>query len=112
MKIEQQEMDGDVLRITFDGSLDIAGADAADRPMATIAGTRDRLLLDFSRLDFLASIGVRLIVKSARAIGERGGKVVIVGPNAAARKVLTATGVDKIVVVADDEAAAVAAFAS
>ena len=91
-------------------SLDIPGSDAAERPMAQAARTRDRLILDFSKLDFLSSVGVREIVKTARVIGNRGGKVVILGPNDAARKVLAATRVDTVVSIADDETAAIAVF--
>lgn len=109
MEIKQEEIGNGVLKVTLIGSFDIAGSGDVDMPMSVIAGSRDKLIIDFSEVSFLASIGVRVLVKTARAIGNRGGKVAIINPNASARKVLASTGVDTIVSVVDDEAAALAA---
>ena len=111
MQMTQEELPGGVLKVVLTGSLDIAGSAKVDLPMNVIAGSRDRLVIDFRGVDFLASIGVRTLVKVARAIGNRGGKVVLIGPNEAARKVLASTGVDTIVTIVEDDAAAQAAFA-
>jgi anti-sigma B factor antagonist len=111
MQMTQEELDGGILKVTLDGALDIAGAAVIDMPFAIIAGTRKMLLLDFTKVDFLASIGVRELVKTAQAITRRGGKVVIMNPGENARKVLASTGLDTIVSVVDDEADAMAAFA-
>jgi anti-sigma B factor antagonist len=57
---------------------------------------------------FLASIGIRVLVKAARAIANKGGRFVIYAPTGEARKVLRTTGIDAIIPIAADEAAAVA----
>jgi hypothetical protein len=72
---------------------------------------------DYYEQDYIGEMNKRTavyedtLVKVARAIGNRGGKVVLIGPNEAARKVLASTGVDTIVTIVDDYAAAQAAFA-
>jgi anti-anti-sigma regulatory factor len=53
---------------------------------------------------------VRILVRTARTMGNRGGKVVLVAPQEGPRRVLASTGVDTIVTVVEDEAAAVAAL--
>jgi anti-sigma B factor antagonist len=111
MQMTREDLPNGALKVTLVGSLDIAGSGAIDLPFAVIAGSKDRVIVDFTQVDFLASIGVRVLVKTARAIGNRGGKVVLVNPNEAARKVLASTGVDTIVTIVEDEAAALAAFA-
>jgi Anti-anti-sigma regulatory factor (antagonist of anti-sigma factor) len=109
MQMVQEELDGGILKVTLTGSFDIAGAADVDMPFNVIAGARDRVILDFTGVDFLASIGVRLIVRTAKSLSKRGG-MAIVNPNEPARKVLAATGVDSVVHVCDSEEAAVAAL--
>lgn len=103
MELKQQEI-GDVLKVTLHGSFDIAGAADVEMPFSIIAGDRNKVLVDFSGVSFLASMGVRVMVKTAKSMANHGGKLVIVNPNDAARKVMSATGLDSIVPVVDTEA--------
>lgn len=109
MKIAQEEIDGGVLKVTLTGSLDLEGAGMVDMPFSVIAGTHDKVIVDFTNVDFLASIGIRVLVKTAKSIGNRGGRLSVYNPNEAARSVMASTGVDTIIIVVDDEAAAIAA---
>ena len=111
MKIAQTERDGGVLVVRLDGDLDIAGAGAAELPLGVVAGARDKVVLDMRGVGFLASIGVRVLVATAKPILRRGGRLVLVGPNAAAQRVLSSTGVDTLVTIVADEEAALAALA-
>ena len=108
MKMDQTELPGDILKVSLSGDFDIAGASEVDLPFSVIAGNRDKVVVDFTNVGFLASIGIRVLVKSAKPIVSRGGKMVIVNPNEAARKVLASTGVDTLIPIVDDEAAAMA----
>jgi anti-anti-sigma factor len=109
MQMVQEELDGGILKVALSGSFDIAGAADVDMPFNVIAGSRDRVILDFTNVDFLASIGVRVIVRTAKSVSKRGG-MAIVNPNEPARKVLASTGVDSVVHVVDSEEAAIAAL--
>jgi anti-anti-sigma factor len=111
MQMTQEELDGGILKVTLDGALDIAGSGVIDMPFAVIAGSRTKLLLDFTRVDFLASIGVRVLVKTAQTIARRGGTVVILNAGENPRKVLASTGLDTIVTLVTSDADALAAFA-
>lgn len=111
MKFTQEELPGGALKVTLEGALDIAGAGVIDLPFNIIAGSRKKILLDFTKVDFLASIGIRVLVQMARTVGQRGGVVVLLNPNDAARRVLMSTGVDTIIKLVDDEASAMAAIA-
>lgn len=111
MHMTQEELDGGILKVTLEGSLDIAGSSVIDMPFAVIAGARRKLLIDFSHVDFLASIGVRVLVKTTQTIARRGGTVVIVNPGESTRKVMASTGLDTIVTLVDDEAGAMAVLA-
>lgn len=109
MDITDHELEGDILKVTLNGSLDVAGAGAADAHLALVAASRDKIIADLTGVDFLASAGIRVLVKTAKALGERGGRLVILNPAAAARRVMWTTGLDRIVHIADDEQAAIGA---
>lgn len=111
MELQKTELDGGILLVTLTGSLDIAGAGVLDLPFSVISGSRDKVIVDLTAVDFLASIGVRTIIKTAKPIAQRGGRMVLVNPNEAVQKVLVSTGVDTLVPIVPDRDAAVALFA-
>lgn len=109
MRLEQIELPGDVLKVKLTGPLDIAGAGDIDMPFSIIAGHNNKVIVDFTDVTFLASIGIRVLVKAARAIGLRKGRLVVFNPTEDARKVLRSTGIDTIIPVVADEPSAIAA---
>lgn len=110
MKIEQTEMDGGILKVSLNGALDIAGASEVSLPFSVIAGKRDKVMLDFTNMSFIASIGVRELLKAAKAIVGKGGKMVIYNSSDEARRVMTSIGVDQFIPLLENEAAAISAL--
>lgn len=108
MRLDQAELPGNILRLSLSGSLDIAGAGEIDMPFSIISGSRNKVILDMSQVTFLASIGIRILVKAARAIGNRGGRFVIFNPTEESRRVLRSTGIDTIIPIVTTEAEAIA----
>lgn len=104
MEIKQEDLASGIHKVTLAGSLDIAGASEVDLPLSVVAGKYDQVIVDLQGVTFLASMGVRVLVKSAKAVTVRGGKIVLVGPNEAARRVLESIGVDSIVPIVESEA--------
>ncbi len=109
MRLEQIELPDDVLKVKLTGPLDIAGAGDIDMPFSIIAGHNNKVIVDFTHVTFLASIGIRVLVKAARAIGLRKGRLIVFNPSEDARKVLRSTGIDTIIPVVADEPSAIAA---
>ena len=110
MEMKQTELEGGVLKVDLAGSFDIAGSGDVDLRFSLIGGKRDKVIVDFTKVTFLASIGIRVLVKAAKAMANRGGKMVVLNPNEAARRVLKSTGVDSVIPVVATEAEAVAAL--
>ncbi|WP_295557863.1 STAS domain-containing protein [uncultured Hyphomicrobium sp.] len=108
MRLEQVELPGDVLKVKLNGALDIAGAGEIETPLGAIADKYNKVIINFADVTFLASIGIRLLVKAARAITKRSGRLVVYNPTDDARKVLRSTGIDSIVPVVADENSAIA----
>jgi anti-sigma B factor antagonist len=94
--------------VKLSGPLDIAGAGEIDMPFSVISGKHNKVVVDLAEVSFLASIGIRVLVKAARAIGNRKGRLVVFSPTDEARKVLRSTGIDTIIPVVADQTAAIA----
>jgi anti-sigma B factor antagonist len=95
-------------RISISGRLDILGSDAIALKFTSLAvATQRRLVVDLTAVSFLASIGIRAIISNAKALQQRGGKMVLfVGDNATVTKTLEATGIDSLIPMFADAAEA------
>jgi anti-anti-sigma factor len=99
MTIEYTDVNDSLRRVALSGRLDIAGTDAIALSFTalTASGPR-RAVVDLSAVDFLASIGIRAIVANARAMQQRGSRMVLfVGDNGAVTKTLETTGIDAVI---------------
>src|SRR5580700_7558876 len=97
MVIAIEELPEGITRVILDGSLDIAGAAAVDLQMNVVAGSRKAVLVDLQKVSFLGSMGLRALVAPSRAIKNRGGKMVLFGPNEMVEKVLKTSGIDTLI---------------
>ncbi len=94
------------------GKLDAMGAAMAQAPVAKAADAAPgaRLALDLTGVPYLASVGLRLLMSTARALEKRGGRLVIVNPTDEAAMVLAVAGLEKPLRVCSGEAALAKAF--
>jgi len=87
-----------VVMVRLHGRLDSMGADRIGaRFSAAVASSAQRVAIDLSGLSFLASLGIRLFIASARALGQRGGKMVIFGASDMVSTVLEHIGLDQMI---------------
>jgi len=111
MEMQTDEIDGiTVVRLT--GRFDIGGAQAVDLHFSVLAGSAQKLAIDLSRVTFLASMGVRTLMLSAKTMLRRGASLVVFGADDNVEKVLRATGFDEIVGIYPDVQSAKAALTS
>ena len=111
MPIELQEISDGLSRIVISGRLDVSGAAEIETRFARLsAAASPRLVLDLTRVNFLGSIGIRLVIINAKAVKQRGGRMVLmVGDNAAVAETLESTGLGSLIPILKDNAAAEAA---
>jgi anti-sigma B factor antagonist len=91
---------GDTATVVLEGKLDIEGAGQIEQPMATLAGSKTGLILDLTKLTFVASIGLRHMVSAARTLARKGGRVVLLSPIATVAEVLTTSGLTEMMPIA------------
>jgi stage II sporulation protein AA (anti-sigma F factor antagonist) len=92
MKVTISEFGSVGTKVTLVGKLDIAGAEALDLPLATVAGTRANIVVDMGGVDFIASIGIRHLVMAAKAVARGSRKLVLLDPTPMVTEVLVSAG--------------------
>jgi anti-anti-sigma factor len=103
MELEAKEMESGVLRVALTGRMDMAGTQEVDTKFAVLTATaRGGILVDLSGVTFLASIGIRTLVTSAKAQQRRGGSIVIYQPQPPVEEVLRSASIDSIIPIAHD----------
>ena len=113
MNIESQKLGDKVVRIVLTGRMDVQGTqeiEARFNEMTAVDGCA--VLVDMSAVSFLASIGIRTLLISAKALKARGGRLAIVDPDANVTKVLQTSGIDALIPVYSDMKAALAAVSA
>lgn len=112
MHIDAEHLENEILKITLSGRLDVQGTDEIDLRFAGYAARQKAVIVDMSAVTFLASIGIRTLLLSAKAIGKRGGKMVLLNPEHTVTRSLEMAGIDSLIPICrslGDAKAAVAA---
>jgi anti-anti-sigma factor len=98
MEMTYSEQDNSIRIIKLNGELDILGTGAIETKfMGYCSGDKVRVVVDLSEVSFLASIGIRLLMLTAKSIVSRGGKMVIIDPVPDVQSVLEITGIPIII---------------
>ena len=71
-------------------------------------GREERIVVDLSRVTFLDSTALGILVRAVREVGARGGELRIVLPEGTARRIFEITTLDRVLPVADSRAQALA----
>ena len=98
MSISHTDVGDNLRKIVILGRLDIPGTESVAGELEKLAAAPKKgVVVDLSSLKFLASIGIRALFKSAKAVKERGGRMVlVVGTNSPVVMSLEATGVNEL----------------
>ncbi len=83
-----------VTRVVLAGQLDIKGASEVELSFATVTAKNGRVVVDVGEVDYVASIGLRLLVGAAKTVSRRGGKLVLCRATPNVSKVLVMSGLD------------------
>jgi anti-sigma B factor antagonist len=95
--------------VSIGGRLDTVTAPEFEaRCMEWIAGGSLKMVLDFSRVDYISSAGLRSVLVILKRLKAAGGGVAISGMTGVVREVFAISGLDAVVPVAADLSAALA----
>lgn len=106
MQLNLIEETGELTHVALVGRLDTAGVDAVEpRFLATLRKQR-HALVDLSAVEFLSSMGVRMLLSAAKVLARAGGRLVLIAPQPLVAGALRHTAMDSIIPVRADMAEA------
>ena len=98
MKLEYSELENGIRLIKLTGRLDMEGTNSIDKQFVQhCAGENVYVLVDLSRVNYLSSIGIPMLITSAKAVANRGGRMAFLTPQANVKSVLDITGVSNAI---------------
>jgi anti-sigma B factor antagonist len=102
---------GTQVKVALSGRLDSPGVDRMEaRFVGAIVPGGKPAVVDLSQVEFIASLGVRMLISAARALAKRGGRLVLFGATEPVREVFDNISLGEIIPIRDNEADAIAAL--
>jgi anti-anti-sigma factor len=89
----QQKSEGERIRLSLSGEMDLANADTAASILSEALGSGKSVLVDLAKLEFLDSTGLAMLVEAMRMGGEQ--LSFMPSEHAAVRRLLRLTGLDE-----------------
>jgi len=98
MELQYSELENNIRLIKLSGRLDILGTgEIESRFTGCCSGEAPRILVDLSDVEYLASIGIRLLTINAKSVASRKGRMVLLQPTREVRDILEITGIPAII---------------
>jgi stage II sporulation protein AA (anti-sigma F factor antagonist) len=97
MEMSIEAFSDSVTKVVLNGRLDMQGAQKIDLPFSALAGSHRKVIVDLSQVAFMASMGIRTLVLTAKSIKSKGGRLILLDPVGAVEKVLVESGIDMII---------------
>lgn len=92
---------GDVTRVALAGRLDIEGVGAVEvKFLAATAAHRRPSVVDLSAVTFIGSLGIGMLVGSAKSLARHGARMVLLDPQPLVERTLVASSVPAVIPIA------------
>ena len=113
MILQVLRSDDELTHVKLSGRVDLAGIGDLDREFTRQTVPRRKpVLVDISDVDYIASIGLRMLVTAAKALHKFGVKMVLLNPHPDVEDVLRTAGFDKVMPIEHDYETAVETLSS
>ncbi|MCF6177207.1 MAG: STAS domain-containing protein [Victivallaceae bacterium] len=87
----------DIMQLSFEGHLDAATAVDADSEFTRVIDEGNiKLLVDLSKLDYISSAGLRILLVAAKQLQQKGGKIILCSMTAGVKEVFEISGFSSI----------------
>jgi anti-sigma B factor antagonist len=110
LKASVEQVRHNVTLVSLDGRLDVAGVQAVESDFNAAVAAASNVLVELSKVPFIASLGLRLLVAGSQTLAKRGGKMVLIGPDESTMRVLKTTGIDQLMQIRSSVGNALASF--
>ena len=94
MKVKSSK-NGSACTLTVEGKIDTMTAPELDEAVKSNLPKCDKMIFDFTNVEYITSAGLRVLVYAHRELMKKGG-VTVTGVNEGIKKIFTVTGMYKI----------------
>jgi anti-sigma B factor antagonist len=94
----QKTQNGSTLEIALEGRLDTMTAPELEAELSQSLGGAESLIFDFSKLDYISSAGLRVLLSAHKTMSSKGG-MKVVHVNEIVQEVLDVTGFSDILTI-------------
>jgi anti-sigma B factor antagonist len=113
MNLQYNELADGTRLVKLEGKLDMHGVAEVEKKLASHTEGKDvTLLLDLSQVEYIASIGIRLLLTTAKTLKKHNGRMVVLGANSLVEEVLNLSGLSQIIPIHAGLESALASLAS
>jgi len=106
-------VDERLVKVTLAGRLDTSGVDRVETQfVASLVPGAKSAIVDLSQVDFIASMGIRMLVSAARSLRVRNAALAVYGAQGRVSQVFEAASLQNILPICATEAEALAAVSS
>ena len=100
MELTYEDLEDGVRTVRLAGRLDVEGSQEIDLKFTSLTASHKAfVIVDLSLVDFLSSLGLGTLVRSAKAQMSRQGRIVLLAPQPHVARVLQNTRVDEVLAV-------------
>ena len=112
MKLTQLESTEKVMNLLLSGSLDITGVRDIEMDFSRLASGEQAVVIDFSGVNFIASLGMRMLLSAAKKLDTENNKLVLHSVPPLVETALTTAGLATILPIVKDEPDAISLLQS
>lgn len=103
MILQVVRSDDELTHVKLSGRVDLAGIGDLDREFTRQTVPRRKpVIVDISDVDYIASIGLRMLVTAAKALDKFGAMMVLLNPHPDVEDLLRTAGFDKVMPIEHD----------
>jgi anti-sigma B factor antagonist len=107
----EKHADG-VAELHLKGRLDTMGTGAVELQFNVATGAHRAVIVNLSGVEYLTSLGVRLLLQGAKTVRAKGGKLALLQPRELVLNVLKTAGIEPLIPTFQDRSAALAAVSA
>ena len=112
MKLTQLESTDKITNLLLSGSLDITGVQDIEMDFSRLASGEQAVVIDFSGVTFIASLGMRMLLSAAKKLDNEGNKLVLHSVPPLVETALATAGLATILPIVKDEPDAISLLQS
>ena len=103
MKLQYSELDNGIRLIKLIGTLDMNGTYSIEIEFVRqCSGENVQVVVDLSRVNYLSSIGIPMLINTAKSVANQGGKMALLNPQRNVSEILEITGISQIIPIYTD----------